>query len=309
MLPLRVPRWSGDDPAAIGRCVSAPPFVVYPPVARRERWAIRGGHRAVVHAGMVEAESWAVLVPGFTGSKEDFIALWEPLAAAGVGVVAFDQLGQYESDGSDDPRDYALDSLAADLGEVVATAASRLGRSDPPHLVGHSFGGLVAQQAVIDGAVRPASLVALCTGPGALPEERWGELPALIDALGSMSLGDLWQVLKVMESAVGVEPPRPAVDDFLRARWLGNSPVQLRCVARLLMEQPSLTDRLRPIVAGGLPTTVMWGESDDAWPIGVQQEMAVRLGAPAVELPGTGHSPNVDRPDVLVAALLRAWRG
>ena len=59
------------------------------------------------------------MVPGFTGSKEDFIAVLPLLAEAEVGVVTFDQLGQYESDGSDRPEDYAIELLAADVGEII----------------------------------------------------------------------------------------------------------------------------------------------------------------------------------------------
>ncbi len=63
------------------------------------------------------------------------------------------------------------------------------------------------------------------------------------------------------------------------------------------------------VVAAGLPTTVMWGEHDDAWPVAVQQVMAQRLGATAVELPGVGHSPNAQDAAALVRALLAGWRG
>ncbi len=39
----------------------------------------------------------------------------------------------------------SLHRLAEDLASVIGHAAERLGRADAPHLVGHSFGGLVAQ--------------------------------------------------------------------------------------------------------------------------------------------------------------------
>ena len=38
-----------------------------------------------------------MLIPGFTGSKEDFLPILEPLAAAGRTVYAVDQRGQYQS--------------------------------------------------------------------------------------------------------------------------------------------------------------------------------------------------------------------
>jgi pimeloyl-ACP methyl ester carboxylesterase len=262
-----------------------------------------------MHIGLEDAPAWAVLVPGFTGSKEDFIAVLPVLAEAGVGALAFDQLGQYQSDGSDDPADYEVDLLAADLADVMAEAARRRPGPEGPHLVGHSFGGLVAQAAVTTGGVRPASLTLLCTGPGALPEERWEGLPGLVAALDEHDLATIWRIMREMEQAEDVVPPPPAVAAFLEDRWHANHPVQLRQVAQHLMGAADRTDLLAPVVAAGLSTVVMWGENDDAWPVPMQKAMADRLGAPAVELPGLGHSPNAQDPQAMVAALLSAWGG
>jgi pimeloyl-ACP methyl ester carboxylesterase len=66
---------------------------------------------------------------------------------------------------------------------------------------------------------------------------------------------------------------------------------------------------MRVVVDDGIPVTVMWGEHDDRWPTEMQASMAEQLGVPAVELPGVGHSPNADHPDLLVEYLLRVWRG
>ncbi len=81
----------------------------------------------------------------------------------------------------------------------------------------------------------------------------------------------------------------------------------LRQVAQHLMREPDRTEAIGPVVADGLPTTVMWGEHDDVWPVAMQLDMARRLGAAAVELPGLGHSPNAQDAGALVRALLAAW--
>ena len=96
------------------------------------------------------------------------------------------------------------------------------------------------------------------------------------------------------------------IEEFLHRGWLANSPVQIRQCALLLMEQPSLTGRLQGMLADGLPVTVMWGELDDAWPTAVKMRMAADLGAPDIEIPGAGHSPNADQPELLVEYLMRA---
>lgn len=274
----------------------------------------------MLHCGLSQQESWAVFVPGFTGSKEDFIALPPLLDDLRMGLLTYDQLGQHESDGSADPDDYELARMAEDLAAVIEQAGERLGRADAPHLVGHSFGGLVAQQAVAMGAVRPASLVLLCTGPGALPSHRWGPLPDLVDALPHTSLEVLWSIKRELDAADAAAAGQqldldPEVDAFLEARWMRNHPQQLRAFATHLMRQESMAEQLIACVAGadggaestGIPVAVLWGEHDDAWPIGMQVEFAELLGAMAIEIPGAGHSPNAEDPAGLIAALARAW--
>ncbi len=286
--------------------MSTPPFVDIPEGVVAQRWPVRGTERAVLQIGLEPSRDWVVLIPGFTGSKEDFIAILPRLADAGLGAVAFDQLGQYESDGSADLADYALRTLAADVAEVVRYATARFGVATAPHVVGHSFGGLVAQEAVASTGLRPASLVLLCSGPGALPAERWRGLPDLVAALDHSDLAAIWRIMREMEEAEDSERPTPDIDAFLERRWHANHPRQLRAVAELLMSHPPITDRLLPLL-DGIPTAVIWGQDDDVWPLDVQARMAVALGADAVELPRVGHSPNAEDPAGVVDALLRAW--
>lgn len=287
--------------------LSTPPHVNLPPIASIEDWHVRNTHRAVLTAGMSECDAWALLIPGFTGSKEDFIALPEPLLAGGFGMVTFDQIGQHESAGSDDPEDYALDELARDTAAIIEYAKHRFGRNDEPHVLGHSFGGLVAQQALVAEHLAPQSFIAFCTGPGGLPPERWGALPALVDALPHTDLGELWRRKLELDAESGAPMPPAEVQEFLASRWMRNHPRQLKQFAQILMDQPEFTERLRRVVDSGLRMAVMWGEFDDAWPLSMQQAMADRLGVPGIELPGVGHSPNAEDPAATAAALLRFW--
>ena len=143
--------------------------------------------------------------------------------------------------GSDEPSDYDVDLLAADVREVVVEATRRRGRTGGPHVVGHSFGGLVVQVAVAAGGLRPSSLTLLCTGPGALPEERWAGPPGLVDALDEDHLATIWRIMREMEEAEDLVPPPPRVAAFLEDRWHANHPVQLRQVAQHLMREPDRT--------------------------------------------------------------------
>ena len=109
---------------------------------RLERLDVGPGPLAVLRAGAGDRAP-VLLVPGYTGSKEDFRLLLAPLAEAGHPVVALDQRGQFQSPGPDDLGAYAVDVLARDVLTVVAQLGG------PVHLVGHSFGGLVARAAVL----------------------------------------------------------------------------------------------------------------------------------------------------------------
>src|SRR5438093_11764320 len=88
----------------------------------------------------VERRAPVLLVPGYTGSKEDFLPILGPLARAGHRTVAIDLRGQHESGGPDDPAAYTIAALAKDVADVLA------GLGAPAHLVGHSFGGLVCRR-------------------------------------------------------------------------------------------------------------------------------------------------------------------
>ncbi len=126
----------------------------------------------------------ALLVPGYTGSKEDFLLILQALAAAGRQVVAIDMRGQFETPGADDAAPYQLGALAADVAMVADWlseghdgAASPGGPGSGPsgpgggrgvHLLGHSLGGLVAREVLLARAARISSLILMSSGPGAL---------------------------------------------------------------------------------------------------------------------------------------------
>ena len=112
-------------------------------------------------ADSVPFQGTAVLVPGFGGSKEDFIPMLTPIVAAGYRALCYDQRGQYESTGPADVRAYSMKLFAEDLQIVTAAVAA----GQPVHLLGHSFGGLVARRVVITAPKAARSLTLLDSGP------------------------------------------------------------------------------------------------------------------------------------------------
>ena len=101
--------------------MSTPKAVQFPSGVRRLTIETGRGTFAALEAlpanGVRERQP-ALLVPGYTGSKEDFLLILQALAAAGRQVVAIDMRGQFETPGADDPAAYQLGALAADVAMV-----------------------------------------------------------------------------------------------------------------------------------------------------------------------------------------------
>jgi pimeloyl-ACP methyl ester carboxylesterase len=126
---------------------------------------------AVPGSGVCERDA-ALLVPGYTGSKEDFLAILDLLADDSRHVIAIDMRGQFETAEAEDPAGYAAAALGADILAIMQVTGAR-------HLVGHSYGGLIGREAVLAGTgVEFASFTLMSSGPGALTGPRAKDLRA-----------------------------------------------------------------------------------------------------------------------------------
>ena len=249
------------------------------------------------------AAGTALLVAGFTGSKEDFAPLLAPLARAGVRAVALDQRGQFESPGPDEPAAYRVADLAGDLLAVAGQLRSGAGR--PVHLVGHSFGGLVARAAVLADPAAFTTLTLLGSGPARLT----GHRADLLDLMGPLlESGGVQAVHEAMEQLAMTDPRAQEVPAatraFLTRRFLSNNAAGLRGMADAMLSEP---DRVAELAATGVPVLVAHGEADDAWTPAAQAEMARRLGARHEVVPGSIHSPAVENPPRTVELLVDFW--
>ena len=289
--------------------MSRPPFLTLSEHTRAYRLQTARGPFAVLDTTPPDGTATrgtALLIPGFTGSKEDFIALLEPLAAAGFRTVAVDGRGQHETGGPRDEAVYAQAELAAD----VIAQAHALRDAGPVHLLGHSMGGLVVRRAVLDGGAEGwASLTVMSSGPAAIEAEQQSRTQLLIDALaGGLDMETVWQAMRAMDvedaGAPATEASTDAVDEFMHRRWLGNVPEQLVVTGRQLVSEP---DRVAELAAVPLPKLVISGAVDHAWPPAWLDDMAKRLDATRAVIEGAEHSPNTERPAATAEALSAFW--
>ncbi len=222
-----------------------------------------------------------LLVPGFTGSKEDFGPVLAPLTSAGHRVVAVDLRGQLDSPGAGPVASYGPEGLAADLLGLLDT----LGLTSV-HLVGHSYGGLVARAALLARPAAFASLTLLCSGPGPIGGQRAATISRLRASITPGSAERLVTLLRA-SGARGFEADRLAASDATGLFGMGEA----------LLDAVDRTDELAAVLARErIPVLVACGVADNAWPVPVQEEMAARLGARFVTIPGAGHSPAVEEP-------------
>ncbi len=266
---------------------------------------------AVPASGVCERDA-ALLVPGYTGSKEDFIAILDLLADRSRQVVAIDMRGQFETEGAREPGGYAPAALGADILAVMNETGAR-------HLVGHSYGGLIGRETVLaEPDAGFASFTLMSSGPAALTGPRAGELRAMLTALGveetlddaslpeadvlRAGIADVWRVhLEPQVVAAGIPAPIVA---FLGRRMLANDPAGLILMARHMLAAP---DRTAELAGLDLPMLVIYGEDDNAWSPAAQEAMAQRLGARRFCIPAAMHSPAVEAPATTASALTQFW--
>ncbi|WP_073947241.1 alpha/beta fold hydrolase [Streptomyces kebangsaanensis] len=292
--------------------MSRPPTFVPPPGARVYRLRTARGEFAVVDAPVAdgaEPRGTVLLLPGFTGSKEDFNPLHEPLAARGYRTVAVDGRGQFESDGPvDDESAYAQAELARDvLAQVEALGT-------PLHLLGHSLGGQIARAAVLLDHSPFLSLTLMASGPARISASQQQRVKLLHDALGVMTMAEVWESVRAMETPAPGTPEETVTGaelvagldghEDLRRRWLANKPAQLLATGRQLCVEP---DRVVELATVPMPFHVLSGALDDTWPVSLLDDMAVRLAARRTVVEGAEHSPNCDRPLDTARALADFW--
>jgi pimeloyl-ACP methyl ester carboxylesterase len=203
-----------------------------------------------------------------------------PFEAAGHQVVALDLRGHGPRSRPEAVVGLSMTDYARDV------AAACAGLPEPPVLVGHSLGGLVAQMAASRAPVSGLALLA--------PSPPWGvagsSVEEAVTAFGLHMLGAFWT------QAVTPDP------DLMRAYSLNRLPTAERevVVARMCAESgralwETLNWWLDPFmttsVASGLkaPVLALAGERDVVHPPATVRQTAARLGARYEELPEMSH--------------------
>jgi pimeloyl-ACP methyl ester carboxylesterase len=236
-----------------------------------------------------------VLVHGYTGDVSDWRHQIADLAPDHR-VLVMDQRGHGRSSAPRDRASYTIERMADDVAALLdAVAFERF------HLVGHSMGGMVAQELALRAPERLLSLVLEDTGPdfavGRIDAVRklFAERLRVAEEQGMAAVADL------------PSPPRPPHHpreraEQERARLAAMSLDGFAGGWQALCEWPGTRDRVDAIRT---PTLVVYGELDVMVVAGSQWLAENVPGAAVEKIPEAGHSPQFERPDLFNAALRR----
>lgn len=274
-------------------------WTVPPSGARREDVEAPSGVLARVGLGPLGGTR-VLLVPGATGSKEDFALMMPVLARAGYRVEAYDLAGQYESWAAG-PRSpgspsshYTLDLFTDDLEAVVATG------STPVHLLGYSFAGTVAAAFTVRHPQQVRSLTLLSAPPVD------GQVFRAMKILhGLTSLVTPRVAARILmwgaDSNLTFSPPRRA--RFVHERFALTRRDSVEDILGIMEHTPDLDAAL---AATGVPILVAAG-TNDLWPVRTHAARARRLGA-ALAIYHAGHSPCETSPYQMSETMLALFR-
>jgi len=238
-----------------------------------------------------------VLVPGATGSKEDFVLLAPLLADAGYRVESYDLAGQSgsASAGPGGGKPFGYELFVADLIAFLSNGSA------PAHVLGYSFAGIVAEIALTERPDLFASLTLLGAPPLAgqvFRRVRWiGPLSWVIPARGIASLL-VWGLLSNRNHV-----PSGRLALVIR-RFDTTSRRSVDDIVGLMKHSPDLR---RMLLLSPIPMLVAVGEHD-LWPIGLHRNFANRIGAECRIYP-TGHSPCETTPHQLARDMVALYQG
>jgi pimeloyl-ACP methyl ester carboxylesterase len=234
-----------------------------------------------------------VLLHGFTHDSRAWRPQLQSLADQFT-VIAWDAPGAGQS--VDPPETFGI----GDWADCLAGFFDAVGVQSA-HIVGLSWGGLLAQEFCRRHAVRVRSLVLADTYAGwkgslpePIPQER------LAACLRDASLPPAEFVPRYLPGMFS-ESPRPEVRDELARIMSDFHPRGFRLMATALARAD--TRDLLPTIR--VPTLLMWGDADARSPMAVAHQLHEAIpGARLAVIPGAGHVSNLEDP-VRFDALVR----
>lgn len=244
------------------------------------------------HSEQGQGDTTVLLLHGIGGGQAIWADALPVLAGAGCRAVAMDFPGYGASPGTP-TMDALVGALGAMLGHLGAARTV---------VVGHSMGGMVAQELLARGGPAVKGLVLACTSASfGKPDGTWQanfiaeRLAPLDQGLGMPGMAQALVPAMVSPGAVAGAAQRAVA--VMAAVPEASYRVALQAIAAF--------DRRAALAAITVPTLCLAGAHDRTAPPDVMQRMAQRIpGAHYLCLADAGHIANVEQPAAFHAALL-----
>jgi 3-oxoadipate enol-lactonase len=235
-----------------------------------------------------------VMLHGVGGGKEIWTPQLNAFAGAGYRAVAWDMPGYGETPAIEP---YEMAGLARALERVLdAVEASKT------VLLGHSMGGMVAQEALTVFPGKVSALILSCTSPAfGKPDGAW-QNEFLRQRLAPLDAGETMAELapRLVADMVGVNPESAGVG--LAIEVMSRVPGE---TYRKALAAIAGFDRRGALGSIRVPVLALAGEHDRTAPPALMKKMAEKIpGADYVLLSGCGHLANVERPTAFNEAVL-----
>jgi len=228
---------------------------------------------------------------GIRGRRANWSPQVEFFSQQGFAAAAWDARGYGDSDDYDEPLNFR-DHFLGDVLRVAEHFGAR-----KMHVVGLSMGGRIARNVALYHPDRLYSLTVVNANPG----------------FNAMSTEDVRRFVterqtrtpESMRRLLGPKPRTGAFEELMEGIRLIREPMY-----RKTLEASVAQYRDAPIEKIRVPTRIIAGEEDTAYPNDLARTMAARIpGAEIVSMKRTGHLANLERPErfneILLEFLLR----
>ncbi|MBC2868563.1 alpha/beta fold hydrolase [Streptomyces mexicanus] len=243
----------------------------------------------LLHGLRCHRQTWDPVIPLLTERRE---------------IIAVDLPGFGQSPDLDPGVPRALETAMLWLGSIFTALGV-----ERPHVVGHSLGGLIALR--LGQAHLAHSVTALAPAGFWTPAER----RYTYAVLHATHYGVRLLPGSALEALVGTAPARAVLTGTLYGRSQARPPQAVAAALRTLQHTPAVKATLRAGRAPGLftggipdvPVTIAWGTRDRILP--PRQAARARALIPQarlVPLPGCGHVPMLDAPELIAHTILQA---
>lgn len=268
-------------------CATFAPFAFIKPMSALPHFKAQGTGPTVL------------MLHGIGGNHAAFGPQMQSLAGAGYQAVAWDMPG-YGHSARIDP--YTFDGLA----DACIALIEHL-QTGPVVLLGHSMGGMVAQQVIARRAdlVRAAVLAGTAPSFGRKPDgtvsQTWQQ-HFITSRTGPLDAGQtMAQLAATLVSQMAGPGVQPA-DLALALDCMASVPT---ATYRVALQALLTFDQRANLARIAVPTLLVAGQFDKSAPPAVMQAMANAIAnSRYVQLPGTGHLLNLEAPQVFDAVLL-----